>query len=91
MAVQILNQGKLANKNDKYVYFIYSEEQKVMRSDLEAKMSRLFIPGKVIVNGVRKQFTELNTTGNLRYPDSVIVAQGLQSKITYTDVEIRSK
>ena len=36
-------------------------------------------PKKVLVNGKWKEFTEMNTTGESRYSDAVIVAEGYYS------------
>lgn len=75
--------------NDPYWYFLYSEQQQQHRSELENKMSRTFIPGTVIVNGQKKKFTEKSTKDNNIFPDTKIVAEGLESIMKYTDIKVR--
>lgn len=65
-------------------YFLYSETQLKMRKEVEAKMGKKFIVGQVIVNGIRKPFTELSSTSSSRYSDAKIVAQGEVSLMKYT-------
>ena len=52
--------GANLKEKDFYVYFLYSEQQNKERSEIEKKMSRVFSPGTVIVNGRKKIFTELH-------------------------------
>ena len=61
--------------SDSYVYFLYSELQKSEREAMEAKLSRKFIPGVVIVNGSEVEFT-----------DCKVVAEGVISKMKYKDI-----
>jgi len=73
-------------QKDKYVYFLYSEQQEEHRKKLEKDRNRTFIPGKVVVNGRRKIFTELSVTGtNNIYPDMQVVAEGWRSKMTFVE------
>lgn len=65
-------------------YFLYSSEQLKFRKDVEAKMGKKFRVGHVIVNGVRKPFTELSSTPKSRYPDAKIVAEGDPTLMRYT-------
>lgn len=65
-------------------YFLYSETQLKMRKEVEARMGKKFIVGQVIVNGIRKPFTELSSTSSSRYSDAKIVAQGEVSLMKYT-------
>lgn len=67
-----------------YKYFIYSAEQLKFRKEVESKMGKKFMVGHVIVNGVRKPFTEISTSPNSRYADAVIVTSGEESLIKYT-------
>lgn len=71
---------------DNYVYFLYSELQRNERAAMEAKLSRQFIPGVVIVNGSEFEFTEISTSNKNIYIDCKIVAEGLQSKMKYKDI-----
>ena len=76
--------GANLKEKDYYVYFLYSEQQHSERSEIEKKMSRVFSPGSVIVNGRKSIFTELSKLSKNRYPDCKIVAEGLKSKMMYT-------
>lgn len=76
--------GANLKEKDYYVYFLYSDQQNKDRSGIEKKMSRVFVPGTVIVNGRKKIFTELSKSSSNRYPDCKIVAEGMKSKMMYT-------
>ena len=76
--------GANLKEKDYYVYFLYSEQQHSERSEIEKKMSRIFSPGSVIINGRKSIFTELSKSSKNRYPDCKIVAEGLKSKMMYT-------
>lgn len=67
-------------------YFIYSAEQLKLRKEIEFKMGRKFMVGHVIVNGVRKPFTELSSmpATSSRYADAILVASGDPSTMRYT-------
>lgn len=84
------NKSKTASEsikaNDVYLYFFYSEQQKKERTAIEKKLSRTFYPGRVIVNGKRKEFTEMGTKIKQSYPDTKIVAEGWKSSMTYTNI-----
>ena len=75
----------LKDKNT-YVYFLYSEQQFKERTAIEKKMSRIFTPGTVIVNGRKKPFTEMSKKSSNRYPDCKVIAEGYISKMKYTPV-----
>lgn len=76
--------GANLKEKDFYMYFLYSEQQNKEISEIEKKMSRVFSPGTVIVNGRKKIFTELSKSSSNRYPDCKIVAEGWRSKMMYT-------
>lgn len=76
--------GANIKEKDTYVYFLYSEQQQKERSEIDKKMSRVFTPGSVIVNGRKRIFTELSKSSSNRYPDCKIVAEGMKSKMMYT-------
>lgn len=76
--------------NDPYLYFLYSEQQKIKRIEIEAKMSRKFIPGYVIINGQKQFFTELSTKPTNIYPDVRLIAEGLKSTMKFSDIRIES-
>lgn len=65
-------------------YFIYSAEQLKFRKNVESKMGKKFKIGHVIVNGVRKPFTELSPTPKSRFTDAIIVAEGDPTIMRYT-------
>lgn len=75
---------------DQYVYFLYSEQQRDHRSTIEAKMCRTFVPGTVVVNGIRKRFTEISSKSENLYPDTIVVAKGYKSKMKYTDIQVKT-
>nr|DAK74550.1 MAG TPA: hypothetical protein [Caudoviricetes sp.] len=72
--------------SDPYIYFLYSEIQKNEREKMEAKLSRTFIPGIVIVNGAELEFTEISTSNKNMYVDCKLIAEGLQSRMKYKDI-----
>lgn len=74
---------------DRYIYFLYSEQQHKERQALENKLYRNFIPGEVILNGRRILFTEKAYSPTNAYYDSKVVAEGLESKMVYKDIETR--
>ena len=65
-------------------YFMFSREQMEFRKSMEANQGKRFKVGTVIVNGVRKPYTEMSDSGKSRYSDATIVAYGDISKIRYT-------
>lgn len=70
----------MSESNGRYVYFLYSATQRKQRKDIESTVNPAgYRPKKVLVNGKWKEFTEMNTTGENRYSDAVIVAEGYYS------------
>lgn len=68
----------------KYRYFIFSQKQYQERSDAEEKLGRRYIPGKVMVHGLYKDFTEISTSpSNPRYADGKLLAEGYLDQIKY--------
>ena len=65
-------------------YFLYSSEQYRLRKEVEAKMGKKFAVGHVIVDGVKKPFTELSSKPTSRYSDTKIVAEGDPTTMRYT-------
>ena len=41
--------------------------------------------GYVLVNGVKKNITEINTTGISRFPDARIIAEGEAKEMKYSE------
>lgn len=66
-----------------YKYFLYSEEQLNEKNEILAKQNKTFVPGVVVVNGTRQNFTQLSDSNNMRYIDTKVVAEGDIKKITY--------
>lgn len=69
-------------------YFMYSYKQYIQRCDMEKKMNRKYILGKVFINGKIKYFTERRSDLNTLFPDSILIASGNIDKIIYTDPEV---
>ena len=65
-------------------YFLYSSEQLKLRKSLELRMGKKFKVGYVIVNGVKKPFTELSLNPKSRFSDAIVVAEGDPNKMKYT-------
>lgn len=65
-------------------YFLYSSEQLKFRKNIELKMGKKFRVGHVIVDGVRKPFTELASQPISRFSDAKVVAQGDPTLMKYT-------
>ena len=65
-------------------YFFYSSEQLKFRRQMEEKMGKRFVVGQVIVDGVRKPFTEMSSTQTSRYSDAKLVVEGDPSVMRYT-------
>lgn len=75
-----------------YKYFLYSAEQLKEKQEVLAKVGKLFTPGTVVVNGTRKNYTQLSDTPNLpRFIDTVIVAEGDITNITYTKTQVTKR
>ena len=65
-------------------YFLYSSQQLTFRKEMEAKMGKKFVVGFVIVNGVKKPFTELSSTPNSRFSDAKLVTKGDPTVMNYS-------
>ena len=66
-------------------YFFYSYEQLQMRKQVELRMGKKFKVGHVVVNGVRKPFTEQTSSPKSRFSDAKLVASGDPTTMVYTD------
>ena len=66
-------------------YFFYSNEQLNMRKQVESGMGKKFKVGHVVVNGVRKPFTEMSSSDKSRYADAKLVTQGDPTTMIYTE------
>lgn len=67
-----------------YKYFIYSRDQMKFKQEREASLGRKFKMGFVIVNGTKKNITEINSTGTSRFADAKIVAEGESTDFKYS-------
>ena len=68
-----------------YKYFLYSQDQIQEKESVLNTSGKTFVPGTVVVNGVRKQFTQLSNSATMaRFIDTKVVAQGELSTFTYT-------
>lgn len=70
---------------DRYVYFIYSAEQRSLRSQVELNIGKKYTPGKVLSNGKWSNFTEISSSPNSRHSDAIIVAEGYLGTFRYSD------
>ena len=70
-----------------YKYFIYSKEQHKTRTAVEKTIGKTFTPGTVMVRGERKKYTEVNTTGKSKFSDAKIIAEGEDSRMTFTPIK----
>lgn len=74
------------------MYFLYSREQFDEKNEILAKSNKEFVPGSVIVNGIRKEFTTLSSKPEIpRYIDTRIIAQGELKDFTYTKPKTEKK
>ncbi len=69
-----------------YVYFLYSADQFNLRTEVEAKVNKKFICGKVLVNGNWEQFTQISASPNsAMFADSKVVAEGYKNKMKFEE------
>jgi len=70
-----------------YVYFVYSGEQIKEKNNILASQNKKFKCGTVVVNGQRKQFTQVVSSLNQmsRYVDTKIVCEGIYGDFTFTN------
>lgn len=72
----------------RYKYFLFSREQYEMRQKLEFNRNKEYIPGKVMINGRWKDYTEICESPYNRYADSVLVAEGYIETMKYQKEKI---
>ena len=73
-------------------YFLYSDEQIKEKNEIYKKVGKVFKAGTVVVNGVRKSFTQLSDNKTIpRCIDTKVIAEGDPNSMTYTmpTVEIK--
>ena len=71
--------------NTTYVYFVYSGEQIKEKNEVLKNRKKKFICGTVVVNGQRKQFSQIVTSISQmsRYVDTKVVCEGILGDFTY--------
>ena len=65
-------------------FFLYSRQQLALKKELQAKIGKKFRVGWVIVNGVKLNVTEINSTGVSRCADAKLITSGDPAKLTYS-------
>jgi len=69
---------------NKYVYFLYSEEQIKERNKILEKQGKVFIPGTVYIGMSRIPFSQMSEKDSLpRFIDTKIVAKGYKNQMKY--------
>ena len=72
-----------------YKYFLYSKDQLDEQNNILAKRNKSMTPGIVVVNGIKKQYTQLSSSSTIdRFFDAKIVAEGEESSFTYEKPKI---
>lgn len=76
---------------NKYVYFLYSDEQFREKNEILKKAGKSFSAGTVVINGKRQKYTQLSDKPSIpRFIDTKIVAEGILNSFTYTNTKIES-
>ena len=68
-----------------YGYFQFSKEQLDARTKSELRLGKIYYPGKVVVKGREKIFTQITRTPESKYNDAKIVTQGETTNLTFTE------
>lgn len=69
---------------NKFVYFLYSEEQLKEKNNILNKQGKVFVPGTVYVGMSRMSFTQLSDKDHIdRFIDTKIVAKGYKNQMKY--------
>lgn len=69
---------------NKFVYFLYSEEQVKEKNQILAKSGKVFIPGTVYVGMSRLAFSQMSEKDHIdRFIDTKIVAKGYKNQMKY--------
>ena len=70
--------------NNKFVYFLYSEEQIKEKNTILEKQGKVFVPGVVYVGMSKIPFSIMSEKDTLpRFIDTKIVAKGYQNQMKY--------
>ena len=69
---------------NKFVYFLYSEEQVKERNEILAKQGKVFVPGTVYVGMSRISFSQLSEKDTIdRFIDTKVVAKGYKNQMKF--------
>lgn len=67
-----------------YKYFLFSQQQYALRKEVEAKLGRIYVPGKVLSKGRWKDYTEISDSPtNNKFADAKVITEGYLDKIQY--------
>ena len=78
--------------DNKFVYFLYSEEQIKERNEILAKQGKDFVPGTVYVGMSRIQFSQMSDKDHIdRFIDTKIVAKGYKNQMKYDTPRTKKK
>lgn len=67
------------------MYFLYSDEQITEKNKILKSLSKRFVPGIVIYNGEKRQFTQMSEDPTIeRFVDCRIVAEGDEDILQYS-------
>jgi hypothetical protein len=77
--------------SNKFVYFLYSEEQLKERNEILSKQGKIFVPGTVYVGMSRLLFTQISEKDYIdRFIDTKVVAKGYKNQMKY-DLPVNKK
>jgi hypothetical protein len=74
----------MADRKDKLVYFLYSEEQIKEKNNILSKVGKKFVPGSVYIGMSRKLFTQISDKDSMeQYIDTKVVAKGYKNQMKF--------
>ena len=76
---------------NKFVYFLYSEEQVKERNKILEKQGKVFVPGTVYVGMSRLSFSQISEKDSIpRFIDTKVVAKGYENQMKF-DMPVNKK
>lgn len=76
---------------NKFVYFLYSEEQVKERNKILEKQGKVFVPGTVYVGMSRLSFSQMSEKDSIpRFIDTKVVAKGYENQMKF-DMPVNKK